>query len=144
MPEITSSSSRMSRMTINECVDMIHKIAVDHGWWEEERPFAEVAMLCTCELAEAVEEDRAGHPLVWRECGKSGRPCSEECMDFRYPDQCEEDWIKCKPEGIAVEMLDCVIRIFDWCGKMGIDAEKIIKEKCEFNATRPYKHGKKY
>ncbi len=48
-----------------------------------------------------------------------------------------------KPEGKAVEMLDCVIRILDWCGKEGIDVEEILRRKHEYNVTRPYKHGGK-
>jgi hypothetical protein len=31
----------------------------------------------------------------------------------------------------------------DYCGKQGIDIEAIIKEKHEYNKSRPYKHGGK-
>ena len=48
-----------------------------------------------------------------------------------------------KPEGIAVEMADCIIRILDWCGKEGVDIDAIIRMKHEYNTTRPYKHGGK-
>lgn len=36
---------------------------------------------------------------------------------------------------------EAVIRIADLCGYMGIDLEGVIREKMEYNATRPYKHG---
>ena len=49
-----------------------------------------------------------------------------------------------KPEGIAVEMADCIIRILDWAGQAGVDMEAIILAKHEYNKGRPYKHGKKY
>ena len=49
-----------------------------------------------------------------------------------------------KPEGIAVEMMDCVIRIFDWLGKEGVDAELVLKMKHDYNKGRAYKHGKRY
>ena len=88
-------------MTINEWVKEIHENAVAHGWWEDERSFAEVAALCHSELSEALEADRKGEDLVYIAHGK--------------------------PEGIAVEMMDCVIRIFDWMGKEGVDAELILK-----------------
>lgn len=104
--------------TINKWRDEIHSNAKAHGWWDEERTTAEVAMLCVTELAEAVEEDRKGNPLVYEENGK--------------------------PEGIAVEMIDCLIRILDWCGQQEIDVEKILRQKHEFNKSRPYKHGKRY
>lgn len=29
-----------------------------------------------------------------------------------------------KPEGIAVEMVDCIIRILDYLSKIGVDIEK--------------------
>ena len=48
-----------------------------------------------------------------------------------------------KPEGIAVEMADCIIRILDWIGREGIDIDAIIRMKHEYNTTRPYKHGGK-
>ena len=47
-------------------------------------------------------------------------------------------------EGVATEMADCVIRILDWFGAKGIDPEKVIAEKHDYNTKRPYRHGKKY
>ena len=49
----------------------------------------------------------------------------------------------CKPEGIAIEMLDCIIRILDWCGKEGVDVDALMSLKHEYNKTRPYRHGGK-
>lgn len=49
-----------------------------------------------------------------------------------------------KPEGMAVEMIDCIIRILDWCGYAKVDVEKVLEEKHAYNVTRPYKHGKNY
>lgn len=48
-----------------------------------------------------------------------------------------------KPEGVAVELADCVIRILDYCGHAGIDIEEAIRIKHEYNKTRPYRHGGK-
>ena len=47
-------------------------------------------------------------------------------------------------KGVATEMADCVIRIFDWFGAKGIDPEKVIATKHDYNTKRPYRHGKKY
>jgi len=43
-----------------------------------------------------------------------------------------------------VEMADCLIRILDWAGSMGLDIEGIVRIKHEYNKGRPYKHGKRY
>lgn len=99
--------------------EVIHQNARQHGWWEEERPFAEVVALCHSELSEALEEARAGKPMYYE--SKDG-----------------------KPEGVATEMIDCMIRILDWCGKNKIDVDEIMFRKHSYNEGRPYKHGKKF
>jgi NTP pyrophosphatase (non-canonical NTP hydrolase) len=48
-----------------------------------------------------------------------------------------------KPTGFGVELADAVIRILDICGIYGIDLEKVLMEKMEFNKTRSYRHGGK-
>ena len=51
---------------------------------------------------------------------------------------------KLPKEGVATKMAGCVIRILDWFGAKGIDPEKVIAEKHDYNTKRPYRHGKKY
>lgn len=102
---------------INALIEDIHKNAVDHGWWETDREFPEIVALCHSELSEALEAYREDQPLAWDNNGK--------------------------PDGIAVEMIDCVIRIFDWFGTIPVDFETLLLEKHNFNKTRPYKHGNK-
>lgn len=48
-----------------------------------------------------------------------------------------------KPEGIAVEMADCLIRILDWFGHEELDVDEIVRQKMAYNRGRPYKHGKR-
>lgn len=104
-------------MSINEIAKEIHENARLHGWWDDERAFGEIIALCHSELSEALEAYREGQPPEWDNHGK--------------------------PDGTAVEMIDCVIRIFDYLAKEGIDIERIMLEKHEYNKTRPYKHGGK-
>lgn len=105
-------------MEINKTVAEIHSNAVAHGWWEEKRSPAEIIALCHSELSEALEEMRSDRPAIYLQ------------------DQ--------KPEGWAIELLDCVIRIFDFLGSQGCDVEKLMKLKMEYNQGRPYKHGRKF
>ena len=104
--------------TLNELTKEIHDNAASHGWWDEPRNLLEIAALCHSELSEAVEEYRAGRPMVWA----------------------NEDG---KPEGIATEMADCLIRILDWFGHEGLDTDEIVRQKMAYNRGRPYKHGKR-
>ena len=48
-----------------------------------------------------------------------------------------------KPEGIAAELADAVIRIGDLAGIIGFDLETAIIEKMRFNEGRPFMHGGK-
>lgn len=136
-------------MNINKWAEEIHKNAVEHGWWDEPRSFGEVVALCHSELSEALEADRAGEPLAWRE-SKCSIAEYVEC-DYLCGGMCKAgkayDCVYCtdgKPEGVAVEMIDCMIRILDWCGAEGVNVDALLALKHEYNKSRPYKHGKKY
>ena len=48
-----------------------------------------------------------------------------------------------KPEGIAIEMVDCMIRIMDFLVKENMDIELLLDIKHRYNKTRPYRHGGK-
>lgn len=42
------------------------------------------------------------------------------------------------------ELADALIRLLDLTAHLGIDIERHIELKMQYNALRPYKHGKKY
>ena len=212
-------------MNLNEFMHEVHENAVRHGWWESERSSSESVVLIHSEWSEAIEEARAGRPMVYRNC-MEGVPVDEcapcnpesiaECLNYEKRMECEYRGVK--PEGIAVELADGVIRILDLYGKYGLSLtrstteqiiratkqanplmnkqtplveivaaahsltakagdlmtrgfnprialspleacvglvlwwieaqgeapEKILREKHEYNLTRPYKHGKKF
>ena len=104
---------------INALVRAAHKNAVAHGWWEEDRSFGEQIALMHSELSEALEDYRT----------------NLEINEVYF----EGD----KPCGIPVELADCIIRIFDTCGRYKIDLQKVIMMKMIYNEGRPYKHGGK-
>lgn len=130
-------------MNLNEWAREIHANAVEHGFWEPKMEFNTALMLIVGEIAEAMEEHRAGRPMVWHKCNLYGGECGDTC-DYMVRGACECGNAQVKPEGIAVEMADALIRILDWFGSEGLDVEAIVREKHEYNKTRPYKHGKRY
>ena len=132
-------------MNLNEFTKEVHENAVSHGWWEEERNFGEIIALCHSELSEALEEYRAKRPMVWRKCMtcEGDTPCMETgCGDW-HDGVCDLSCISPKPEGIAVELADCIIRILDWFGKEGLEPEDevegltVTEEEVNFLALPP-------
>ncbi len=105
-------------MNINELAKDIHMNAVAHGFWEEEPDEGTQYALIHSEWSEALQEARAGRPLVYRMCTdcKLG-PCGVEPKSIkrcRYSDEGR------KPEGTAVELIDGVLRILDWFAHDGV------------------------
>ena len=107
-------------MKISEMVSKAHGMAVEKGWWDEDRSVGEAIALMHSELSEALEEARKGYA----------------------PGVVYYNGLQNKPEGLGVELADCVIRIADFCGRHNIDLEERIKEKMAFNESRERKHGK--
>lgn len=68
-------------------------------------------------------------------------------IDGIKPDQREMPFVRGvsvgKPEGVPSELADTIIRILDMCGYYGIDIERILNEKMEYNHTRAHRHGGK-
>jgi len=123
-------------MRMNQWRDEIHKNAKVKGWWKDERSFGEIIALCHSELSEALEEFRNGRKHIWYNCNG----CIQEgnCLKtIKEGERCA------KPEGIPIELADCIIRILDYCGKEGIDIEEAVRIKHEYNRKRPYRHGNK-
>lgn len=123
-------------MTISEIVERAHENAVKHGFWESEPEFGTAMALIHSELSEALEEMRAGNkirpgnpvPMVYYSGGGYVASAPTKCC--------------LKPEGVAIELADAVIRIADLCGHMGIDLDAAITLKMEYNEGRLFKHGK--
>ena len=117
---------------LNKLAKEIHQNAVEHGWWETEREFGSLIALMHSELSEALEEHRNGRPILYVDDFENVKRITD-ISDFNGR----------KPEGIAAELADCIIRILDYCGKEGIDIDEAIRIKHEYNKTRPYRHGGK-
>lgn len=115
-----------SAPSITSLVKAAHKNSFDHGFWDDvERldtsHIPEKIALMHSELSEALE--------CYRDVNKT----------------IHDSWLteKGKPEGFITELADVVIRIFDTCGRHGLDLEGAILAKMKYNAGRPYKHGRR-
>jgi hypothetical protein len=131
-----SSSVVLGAVTgLNDLADDLYKVSSEHGFWDgpevtvngggigvsEERRLPEALMLIVSEAAEALEDYRDG----------------KKPHEFIYgPGQPR------KPKGIPSEMADIIIRALDVCGRYGIDIERAMKEKIEYNRSRLFKHGR--
>lgn len=94
--------------TMAEWAKEIHENAVAHGWWEEDRTISEICALIHSELSEALEEARAARPMMYVMDEYNG----EYIQNPKY-------FGAKKPEGIAVELADAVIRMLDWMAYCG-------------------------
>lgn len=93
----------MKTRTISEWVKDVHQTAIEKGWFEEERQRLELHMLMLTEISEATEEIRNHKPSFYIENGK--------------------------PEGEAIELVDGLLRIFDYAGYKNIDLIHYLKSE---------------
>lgn len=105
-------------MTIEELVKDAYANSKAHGFHDGTLNIAEKLCLIHSEVSEALECNRNGEPDYWM----SGP----------------------KPEGLATELADVVIRVADLCGALGIDLQFMLHQKMKYNSTRPHKHGKAF
>ncbi len=108
------------REVINAVRDAVHQNAVDHGLNEENQDDSKALMLCVTELSEAMTELR-NHKRPDEVYYRKSNPG--------------------KPEGVPIELADCILRILSYCGEKHIDIGAALNIKHQFNITRPYRHG---
>ena len=118
---------------LNEFAKEVHANAVAHGWYDNgERSEAEIFANIHSEWSEAFDAYAHGLPWYYHQCGDPATK-DEICENFAdcYSRKIGWDGDHCfmrnkKPEGIAVELIDGVIRILDYAGYLeekGISAD---------------------
>jgi NTP pyrophosphatase (non-canonical NTP hydrolase) len=132
------------RVGLNGLAEEIHENSVRHDWWAPRivatttgevasvpRELPEILMLIDTETAEAMEEWRDGHaPDQIYYTHEDGQACViEDCPDT-------------KPEGVPIELADVLIRVLDACVWLGIDIERALRIKMDYNRTRSINHGR--
>lgn len=117
----------MSELTIQELCRKSHDTAVSKGFWEDPNPNpGEKIALMHSELSEALEELRSSPDDI--------------CPRMIYYNQEKPD----KPEGLAVELADLLIRVGDFCAAYGVPIAEALRLKMAYNETRPHKHGRAF
>lgn len=100
-----------------------HQPRVQPGETEPRKvSITERLMLIVSEIAEAMEEVRAGRSMLWWDQDAQGNQ---------------------KPEGVAVELADALIRILDLCYEHNVPLTSALVAKHHYNAKRPQMHGDK-
>jgi NTP pyrophosphatase (non-canonical NTP hydrolase) len=94
------------------------KISKEHGFEEEDQNFYQKIALMHCELSEVVEYER-----------KDPEAKSDHIPEFT---------------GVEEEFADVIIRIMNTAQFRHLRLAEAIVAKSDYNATRPFMHGKKF
>ena len=121
---------------LNESAQIIFQNNKEKGFWDKERNVGEMLMLVTSELGEAMEAHRKGQFARWENLEKYSNQENTEQRKAGF-----ELHIKDKFED---EIADAVIRLLDMSAGLGIDLERHINAKVEYNKLRERLHGKIY
>lgn len=119
----------------------VHVTAKEKGWWTSgSRNFGEALSLIHSEISEALEAYRDGDDI--------------KDIGYEYPDTYDlknglDEVVAVstdgepKPVGVASELADVIIRIFDLAEGLGIPVVDALMEKHTYNLSRPHRHGGK-
>lgn len=125
---------------LNELARSIYEGNAKQGFWENERNTGEMLMLIVTELSECLEAHREGRHAKWADYdalyNSEAHRNNPEYKNTVFKNQVKDTF--------EDELADAVIRIFDMAGGLGINIGKHIMHKLAYNATRQYKHWKKY
>ena len=123
---------RMTGLELNEVVKDAYATAQNKGWYDGVTKLSDVNIpeklaLIHSEVSEALEEYRLNPATI---------------SDHHYATP-ETPGALRKPVGFPSELADVIIRCCDLAGHLHIDLEEAVREKLEFNKTRPRRHGGK-
>lgn len=124
----------------------------EKGWRAPDstpRPIGELVALLHSEVTEAFEAYRNNEPELWYEhdiftnsvARKSGP--GDGCADQQSLTDIEGKEVLGKPQGMASELADVIIRVLDWADEHELPIYTAILDKHRYNLTREYRHGMK-
>ena len=122
----------------------------EKGWREpntpldQTRPVGDLIALLHSEVTEAFEAYRNGEPDLWYEYPHGSGIDPEYGKTRVAVHNLETDVTHLgKPQGIASELADVLIRVLDMAEEKRIPLLQAIFDKHAYNQTRPWKHGNK-
>jgi len=148
----------------------VNQLAHEKGWYDPEPNIAETTACIHCEWSEALQAYRNSEPLYTLvDEGNASKPMgiAVELVDgvLRILDAaCEQDDLERvlqEPPDIdfyqdlpaLVTLLHehtalcyeqyCIADVCCWIKEQGLDPFRLMREKHEYNKTRPYRHGNK-
>jgi len=105
---------------LEELTTLCFVTAEEKGWWKEPRTIPELLALIHSEVSEALEAYR------------------DPAMNWTHL-----DYEGMKPVGLASELADVFIRIFDMAAGYQIPVAQAVTAKMAYNREREYRHGGK-
>lgn len=130
MPVFTDDEALGFALSLAVVGQRIHTQCVEKGFWPEDkaqRNLGEALFLVTTEMAEWLEWVRKGEGTA-----QSTNLWKVETLGSASFTNEEE------------EAADTLIRLLDLCGGRGLRLGEAVIAKMEYNASRPYKHGKEF
>jgi NTP pyrophosphatase (non-canonical NTP hydrolase) len=137
------------KSTFDFLMEEIHTWAKEKGWWDVYRGTSNEKVYDPSlrSFGDQMANFHAELSEAWEEYRKSGY--SKDMMIYSEDTQPEQvynglDAVResgLKPEGLAVELADLIIRLMDTCGAYNIPIVEALILKMEYNANRPYRHG---
>ena len=103
-------------MTVKQLIERAYLTAKSKGFHDKPVEKGTLIALMHSELSEALEAMR-----------------KPDRKDEHLPDE----------DAVGLELADCVIRIFDYCGRFDIDLEDLIVKKMDYNDNRSHMNGGK-
>jgi len=123
---------------MNDFAKLVHREAIKKGHYDEDPSLIELLMGITSEVSEAYEAVRKGRietepdRFRWYDDWEKGT--------FSFDRMNYQDHFK---DTVPDELVGAMLRIIDLLRHLEVDIEFHIEKAMQYNATRPYKNGKK-